>query len=407
MLSFSSIHHGCKLFTKDDLSPIVLPCFFSNFLTKNLIVYAINKNNILIENQIEKTTSTSILNRLEQFLHWLEFYSNQSEFVSIETHQNLPSELLNNYVNNILIEENSLGEASVKQSIQALTSYYNYLYHTGIIPYPKVLRIRPALRNTARSNTKKRTSVKYFTPELRNILYHNTESIRDELLLRTGGECGLRSKENQGFLLNDFRIGTKTHKGLLSLFEDMEDNPEKSEFEYYLQGRFSKAKRHSGGSSRKVYIHSDLLRRFKEYYEMERPESDSDSFFLNDSNSTRAKPIAAARATKIFNIVRNKVMLIQEKGLLPAYGQLLEKGHTHHILRHSFATDKFYFFSKQWNIAIDNVTTTSQVYLAVAALLGHSGSSKSAPTTTKNYIRSCHIKESFEASEEINDYRYG
>jgi integrase len=243
--------------------------------------------------------------------------------------------MLNNYLNDILIVEKSLGEASVKQSIQALTAYYNYLYRTGIIPYPKSLRIKPRLRDAARSNTRKRTSVKYLTPELRNILYHNTSSIRDELLLRTGGECGLRSKENQGFLLNDFRIGNKIHKGLFSLFQDMKINSDKSEFEYYLQGRFSKSKRHSGGSSRTIYIQRDLLRRFEEYYENERPESIHDSFFLNNSNSTYATPIAAARATKVFNIVRNKVMLIQQKGGLPAYGQLLEEGHTHHTLRHT------------------------------------------------------------------------
>ena len=396
MLSFYSKKHLCKLFTQDDLTPLPLPCLFSHMLSKKFLVYSIGKDNEINEKEVEKSTSIYMLNRLEQFFLWLQEYSKESDFVSLDNHHNLPCEIINHYVNDVIIEQKGLGEASVRQSIQALNAYYNYLYYAGIINYPRRLFIKPRLREQARSNTSKRTSVKYLTPELRNIISNNASSIRDELLLRTGAECGLRSKENQGVLLHDFRVGTKTHKGIFSLFTDMENNPEQVEFEYYLQGRFSKSKRHSGGRSRKIYLHSDLLRRFKEYYDIERPKSDSDNFFLNNSNSTQGTPISASRATKVFKLVRDKVIAMQEKHLLSANGQLLEEGHTHHVLRHSFGTDKFYFFARQWNIAIDNVTTTSQPYLAVAALMGHSTTNKSAPTTTRKYIRSCHIKESFE-----------
>ena len=82
--------------------------------------------------------------------------------------------------------------------------------------------------------------------------------------------------------------------------------------------------------------------------------------------------------------------------MTPKEGQKLEIDHTHHVLRHSFGTDKFYTLSEENNMAVDDVTTTSQVFLTVAALMGHNASSKSAPSTTRRYIRSCHIKTAFD-----------
>jgi integrase len=396
MFSYFSEHHNCKLFVHDDLVPMSLPCLFSDALSKNLIVYASGIEDKLIENQIEQVTSTFILNRLEQFLLWIDDYSKESKFVSLEHHHNLPNELLNHYLNDMLIGYKCLGEASVKQSIQALKAYYNYLYKIGMTDNVRYLLIKPKFRSQARINTKTRTSVKYLTPELRNILYQNTSTIRDELILKTGGECGLRSKENLGFLVSDFRVGNKIHNGLLSLFDEMDNNPEKMEFEYYLQGLFTKSVRHSGGKSRTIYLHRDLLRRCKEYYYIERPKSDSNSFFLNNSLSGNTDAIAENRPTKVFKGIRNKVIALQEQGKLNLDGQCLEEGHTYHVFRHSFGTDKFYRLAKENNMAVDDVTPTSQVYLAVAALLGHSSINRTAPKTTANYIRACNIKEAFE-----------
>lgn len=397
MFSYSSELHNCKLFVHDNLVPITLPCLFSDALSKNLTVYAEGIKDKLIENPIEEVTSNFILNRLEQFLLWVDDYSKASKFVSLDTHHNLPNELLNYYLNEVLIEFRGLGEASIKQSILALKAYYNYLCKVGVTDNVRHLLIKPKLRSQARINTKTRTSVKYLTPELRNILYQNASTIRDELLLKTGGECGLRSKENKCFLLADFKIGNKSHKGLLTLFTDMNSNPEHMEFEYYLQGRYSKSIKHSGGKSRLVYIHRDLLRRFKEYFDKERPLSESNSFFLNDSQSGNINPITENRATKVFKQIKDKVILMQNRGELSLEGQMLETDHTHHILRHSFGTDKFYTLAKNNNMAVDDVTTTSQVFITVAALLGHTVDGTSGNFTTQKYIRSCNIKESFES----------
>lgn len=75
---------------------------------------------------------------------------------------------------------------------------------------------------------------------------------------------------------------------------------------------------------------------------------------------------------------------------------MLDEDHTHHVLRHSFGTDKFYELCQKNRMAFDDVSTTSQIYLTVARLLGHNAADKRAPATTKKYIRSCHIKEAFE-----------
>jgi integrase len=395
MFSYYSELHRCKLFSQDNLVLLITPCLFSHSLSRHLEICSIGREDLIIENPIEELTAGFILNRLEQFLLWVEEYSKGSKFVSLDNHHNLPNQLLNYYLNEVLIEKNELGEASIKQSIQALKAYFNYLYQTGLTDQIRVFFIKPKFREQARINTKPRTSVKYITPELRNILYKNTNCIRDELLLKTGGECGLRSKENQGFLLEDFRVGNKNHSALLTLFQQMKNNPEKTEFEYYLQGLYSKSVRHCGGSSRMVYLHRDLLRRFKDYFEKERPKSNHNSFFLNNSNSGNCEPITASRATQVFKKIKDKVIRIQELGLLSNDGQMLELGHTHHVLRHSYGTDKFYTFSQENNMAFDDVTTTSQVYLTVAALMGHNAVGKSAPISTANYIRGCNIKESF------------
>jgi len=241
-----------------------------------------------------------------------------------------------------------------------------------------------------------RTAVKYLTPELRSILYRNTDSLRDELLLRGGGELGLRSKENQGLLLEDFMLGNKKHLGFKSLFLEMDQHPEQMEFKYCLQGQHTKAPRNAGGGeSRTLYIHRSLLERYKHYYETERPQSTSNTLLLNFSDSNYGTPIAENAASRAFTRIKKKVLELQRNDALPTDGQMLENDHTGHVLRHSFGTDKFYDASKENRVKIDSVTPTSAVYLLVAKLMGHNAKDGKAPETTKTYIRSCHIKEAF------------
>lgn len=401
--------HQCHIFMAQDLSILLLPTFFSMAVNRTGVVWKRIKvdgeqgfsQTFYKEEEVEDPTIANITNKLERFLNWVIEYSQSSDYVSLDNHHNLPETLLNHYVNDVLIEERKSGEHSIDHHLMALRDYYNYLSMIGFTD-AKDIRVKPRLKATVKRNTKQRTAVKYLTPELRSILYQNTNSIKDELLLRTGGELGLRSKENQGLLLADFQIGTKRYSGFLSLFSELESNPDKTEFTYYLQGKFTKSSRGSGGGKgRMLYLHRTLLERFKEYYDRERPDSASDTLLVSNAPSNLGEPVAENAASRAFTTVKKKVLKKQLNNDLPPLGQALEEDHTHHVLRHSFGTDKFYDACKQQRVQIDDVTTTSAVYLLVAALMGHNAVGDKAPATTKTYIRSAHIKEAFmqEAAE--------
>lgn len=402
MYKIQSKIYGCPFFVEDDLSLLLLPCIFSNVLVKREHVFRVveraDENGVvhseLEEKDVDQDTIKVILNRLEAFLKWVENYSQESKHVLLSTHHNLPGVIINSYINDFLIKEQGRGKNSIAQHLMALNAYYNYLAYAGFTT-TKNLYIQPKNKERARTNNKFRNAVKYMTPELRSIMYRNTTSIRNELLLKAGGELGLRSKENCGFLVNDFVVNGNRYPGMLSLFASMEANPERVEFEYFLQGKFTKAHRYSGGKSRTLYLHRNLLSRFKEYYDSERPETTVNTFFVNNSTADSGAPISKSRASRVFAKTRDIVLEQQGKGLLPGEGQQLEASHTYHVLRHSFGTDKFYEYAQENNVRVDDVTPTSQVYLTVAALMGHSAKDRSAPRTTSTYIRSCNIKKQF------------
>jgi len=396
--------HKCHIFMAQDLSVLLLPTFFSMAVNRTGVIWKRVKvddeqgfsQTFYKEEEVIDTTIDNITNKLERFLDWVIEYSQSSEYVSLDNHHNLPEDLLNHYINDVLIEERKSGQHSIEHHLMALRDYYNYLSMTGFTD-AKDIRVKPRLKDTIKRNTNQRTAVKYLTPELRSILYQNTNSIKDELLLRTGGELGLRSKENTGLFLSDVQMGGKKHKGFLSLFAELESNPDKTEFEYYLRGQFTKAVRGGGGAGkpRMLYIHRTLLERFKEYYDRERPESASDTLLVSNAPVNKGAPVAKNAASRAFTEAKNKVLEKQMNNELPPLGQALEEDHTHHVLRHSFGTDKFYDACKEHRVQIDDVTTTSAVYLLVAALMGHNAAGDKAPQTTKTYIRSAHIKEAF------------
>lgn len=211
----------------------------------------------------------------------MEKYSYTSKEWSLFNTEKIPEELLNHCINDVLIGARGVSETGIFQHIMALNAYYNYLA-VNDLSIAKRLMVKPRFREAARDNTKKRTVVKHLTTSLRSTLYRNTSNLHDELLLRAMGELGCRSMECQGFLVDDFTIAGKSHKGLKSLFFEMDANLDKEVFQYYLQGKFSKSRRSAGGESRMLYFHRELLLRFKDYFENERPESTEQTFFLND-----------------------------------------------------------------------------------------------------------------------------
>lgn len=396
---------GCAVYVRDDLSLVILPSLFSYSMARSGSYYVSKKTtnkNGFVSNVMELIDATlktrrMVEDKLFNFLDWVEKYSEGrigGDGLNLANHHNADTSILNSYINDVLIAERGCSTGSVIQHIMALNAYFNYLATMGFTN-AKNLMMFADMKETARSNENPRTAVKYLTPELRSILYRNTPSIRDELLLKTAGELGVRSKENLGFLTEDFSVGRSHYPGLKSLFEKVRKNPNQQEFEYFLQGKYSKAKRRKGGESRILFIHRDLLERMQEYYLNERPQNNEKTFFLNAAPGSYGTPIAENRATKVFEKVKRIVLKKQTSGLLPQQGQELDQNHTYHVLRHSFGTDKFYDLADDRGIRFDDVVPTSQVYLAVAALMGHSAADGSAPKTTSQYIRSCQIKTKY------------
>lgn len=402
MHSYNSNLHGFRLYSVDQNFPLPLPCFYSEFISTTHQDYQLINSNFsdsieelqISLRDISKTVAELYLSKLSNFLEWVELYSIESRYITLATHHNLPEEIINYYLNEHLIDKKGKGIESVTQHTSALRSYYTYLEATGF-SNRKNLYIKPIFKEQARTNTSRRTSIKYLTPGVRRTLVHFAKSKRDAIFIRTAAECGLRSMENQGFVLNDFRVGRKTHKGFLSLFQEMDKDNEKLEFVFFLQGIYSKASRGKGGKSRDIFISRDLLLSIREYWAEERPYSDSNFLFLNDARNDK-NPISKHRPSKVFKNIRKLVIEAQENGELGEHEQALENDHTYHCLRHSFGTDLFYDLAEEGQVMVDNVTTTSQIYLTVAAVLGHSAAGRHAPKTTKNYIRSCNIKKQFE-----------
>tara|TARA_R110001606_G_scaffold399190_1_gene581430 strand:+ start:140 stop:1369 length:1230 start_codon:yes stop_codon:yes gene_type:complete len=401
---FKSTKHGCSIFIREDLSVLELPTYFSNAVAKNGVVWVpiLRRNSggfteqVYDRQEISETSIDIVINRLQQFLMWVFTDGENISPNLIDSHHNLPDNIINYYINDVIIKEQRAGNHSVNQHLMALRYYYDYLAMTGFTSANSIV-VKPMFKDLARANTNPRQAVKYLTPALRSTLYRNTNSIRDELLLRTGGELGLRRKENLGLLVNDFRVGNKLHSGFKSLFSEMDTNLDKMQFEYYLQGTFTKSTRNGGGGHpRMLYIHRSLLSRFRQYFDEERPSSVENTLFLTNGKSHRGTKISTALASDVFLETKRRVIALQKKGQINGSMQALEEDHTHHVLRHTFGTDKFYELCKEKNIPFDDVSPTSQVYLSVARLMGHNAADNKAPETTKTYIRSCHIKEAFE-----------
>jgi integrase len=400
MNHFKSEKFNSILFCNDEGIPLVMPSIFSHSLHSKRIKYRLAyidegnrriKKAELVSQNVAKTTIPKIINELNNFLLWLEEYSRDKNYISLELHHNIPVEILNYYINEVIIIQKSKSKPMVIKALNALRAYYNFLTYNGFNDL-KIINIEPDNLNVANENTKHRGVVKYFSEGLRAQIYANAKNLRDESILRAGGTCGVRAKENIGFLLKDFKAGGNHYKGLDSLFSEMKENPNQQDFEFYLQGKYSKSINGQGGISRMLYIPKETLKCFKKYKDKERPECDIDNLFVTDPSSGHLKEISVKCVERAFDDVRSTILKKQEMGLLPEYLDSLQLKQSYHILRHSFGTDTFYDAVQENGMKIDDVTHMSQPYLVTARLLGHVTTGKEAPKTTRDYIRSCHVK---------------
>lgn len=114
-------------------------------------------------------------------------------------------------------------------------------------------------------------------------------------MLRNGGELGCRTKENQGFYLDDFKADGKLQRGLLTLFNELADKPEQEDFEYHLSSINTKY-----GTARKLYIKRYHLELMKRYHEKERPQTSSKHLLVSNSRNNRGEVISKRFGTDVF-----------------------------------------------------------------------------------------------------------
>jgi hypothetical protein len=415
-------HHMYKsltVFLYDDGSVLLLPTLFSMSIQKRRKVFrpkiVEDDNGILteelIEVRVEVTTIDTIISKLYAYLSWVGNSEQGKTRLKLSTHHNFPEAIINDYINTSLITEQGKSSASIDQSMMALNSYYRWLAYAQFTT-TKTIEVEPDNVTVARGNINKKTAIEYYTPRLRSEFYRRAPNRLAECVLRAGGQMGIRSCENRGFLLEDFKYGGKTHKGLSSLFKEMEDDPDQNAFEYFLPGIFSKAKPNQGGESRTLTFKRETLESFKAYYDQERPthhrlnkdgktvqgaEISESTFFLKGANNGYGKPIPACFGTDKFTDLKNKLLGIQKDGtLLDPSLQLIEQDHRYHILRHSAGTDELHELADEQNIFIDDITTTSSPMIEVARMLGHSLKGRYGPQITSTYIHRIHQKITLE-----------
>jgi len=411
MYKFYSKVYNSDLICINDGTPLVLPNLFLLSLNHNwtyfLLVQEVEDRGIakyvFKEKEVSENTIKQWIGCLMAFLEWLESYTRNKKYITFDNHHNLPSEILNYYLNDHMVGELQKSNLMLQKSKSALEAYYNYLANKGFTDI-KRLWIKPEFKREAIANTQSRRAEKYLSYGIRNVILQYAANRQERCLMLMGSRCGLRTMENQGLLLNNFKAGKKPYNGLLSLFNEMKNDeaePEelqKQEFKFWLQGKYSKGKGSGiGGESRWIYIPRDVLQEMYGYYVYERPNCSFDSFFVTNPKNNTVLPIRAGHATRKFSEIRETIIEKQTEGLLPEHLEILEIGNTYHNLRHSFGTDQFFEACERMQVNFEQVTDTHPAYLHVARLLGHSIGDKYAPKTTATYIHSCYAKLSIEA----------
>ncbi|WP_157829002.1 site-specific integrase [Colwellia sp. 75C3] len=376
-------------FVDSDGTPLLFPTFFSISMNKlgiiSLAKKVVDEDTNEVEHQlVDSEIGEATINQYEdEILHFLQYLEHQSflapDLPNVHMHTHAPSELINEYINDYLIEESQKGIKVVDKARVTLSAYYNYLAAAGVTNVRKIY-IYPKLRKVATKNVKRKRTYQYVQKSTRTIMNLECRTQRDELLLRFGYECGLRSIENTGLFLRDFTYGRKPQKGFLSLFDELKKDLDKNSFEYLLT--ITKRRSNQGSPSRTIYIPRALLENCHEYYLTERPESDSNSLFANYGASTSGSTISQSTATRIFREVRERLLEGDAASEI-----FLNNENSYHHLRHSFATEKFYELCGE--IPHHSINEGHAVITEMARLMGHKINKKThAQVITMRYIRS-------------------
>ena len=331
---------------------------------------------------VSDQTVESYSSELVMFMSYLNKLHKEKSTPPMHFSEAVSEEVINHYINKV-VAQRKVSILTVEHHVASLSAYYNYLLSAGITKY-RYIRIFKNTRKTLSAKTGATGKINYVTVQGRNELLRACSSQRDKLILKMGFEVGLRSKENQGLLLNDFVYNNKTQKGLLSLFTEMNADTGKQTFTYFLDGHYTKA-----GKSRLIYFSRELLELIRRYYHSERMVVinaainnakiqgkefvEHNHLFINNDQEYKGYPISKGRASTVFSRVLNKV-------------EWLNQHLVYHDLRHSFATELYHYLLD--SNSGRETRSESAALLEVAERLGHELSKDGKPTTsTTRYIR--------------------
>jgi len=386
------------IYLDDNNAPLILPCLYARYITQrglsielkvkkdritNKIIHFFEEVEISLDGQYVRC------NQLGLFLDWVYIQSRSGSQISLTNHTALPGDVINEYINNYLIRTQGKSEIAVSKAVYSLKSYFNWLSYFFDNKYKNIF-VFSSHRALSRSNNKQDLLVKYLLPATRELLYRRAGTLLEEIVLRTGGDLGCRTKENLGFLLKDFTANQKKHSGLLSLFSELEKKIDKHEFEYHLSSLYTKY-----GRSRTLYIPRSLLEKMKRYYNIERPISKSNYLFVSNANNySKGCGLSIEYGSSTFHKVLLRVInSMDENPELYSGCQTLERGAVYHHLRHSFGTDVFYEECRKNGKNYESITTESAAYIETARRMGHKVDGRNSNQTTKVYIHSCGYKD--------------
>ncbi|UUO25491.1 site-specific integrase [Colwellia sp. M166] len=371
---------------------IILPCLYLMLLTRFQVTHhLVEKENKEgeIERKIkeEDVTSKTIEIYSNKLVHFLSYVNSQNiKNISVHNHEASTEKFINKYINEELIKTQLLGESSVEQTVSALNCYFTWLFKCKFIDR-KITRVDPKNKELLVSNTKRKNAVKYLSTEARQLLLEHCPTIRDEIIFRLGFDVGLRTKELRGLVLSDFRYNKNNHKGIDSLLKDLEEFPDKEDFDFFLRGTFTKGIKHGGGAgrSRVIKLSRSLLERINEYMLKERltlvnPNIKQNTLLVKSNKGAEGEAVTESIGTARFRIIKNKMI---DSGYM-----CIDKDNSYHDGRHTFATEIFDEECKYYKVNPANIGVNHPAVLETARRLGHSTKDpRAALETTQLYIR--------------------
>lgn len=374
-----------QIFLDDDGNVILLPMLWAIHVSNTGSVFGwhkritFNSSSSKFKNQkthqvekyfelrpVSENTINNYFGHLFNFFKYINKLNKETRTPSVHLSELVNSKLINHYLN-VILPDKLLSSSSLNAHQAAISAYNSFLHELEIkdVVLSTIYRKTRQLIAELDSRPKK---MNYLSRSERILLLQTCSSYRDRLILRMGFEVGLRTEENKGLVLNDFKAKNVVQKGLLTLFNDLYRYPSKQSFEFVLSGKYSK-----GSKTRNIYFDRELLIAMKKYHDNERliveqtSQRLSDSLFLRTDSVGIGLPINTEQASNTFSKVLNQCSNINS--------QL-----SYHDLRHTFATELYH--SELLNQEGRETRSESAALIVVSERLGHKDLS-----TTRRYIR--------------------